>query len=57
MEFCELWIDKINENPNIQNYLFFTDEKMFTLDGKVHRQNCRIWARENPYVIDEVHTQ
>jgi hypothetical protein len=36
MEFCELWIDKINENPNIKNYLFFTDEKMFTLDGKVH---------------------
>jgi hypothetical protein len=57
MEFCELWIDKINENPNIQNYLFFTDEKIFTLDGKVYRQNCRIWARENPYVIDEVHTQ
>ena len=26
----------------------FSDESIFHLDGRVNKQNCRFWARENP---------
>lgn len=57
MEFCELWMNKVNENENILNKILFTDESTFFVDGKVHKQNKRVWARENPYKIQETHTQ
>lgn len=57
MEFCELWMEKINENGNILNNILFSDESSFTLNGKVNKQNRQIWARENPYRTQETHTQ
>ena len=57
MEFCELWMEKINEDPNLVNRILFGDESTFSLHGEVHKQNKRIWARENPYVFKESHTQ
>lgn len=57
MEFCELWMQKINNDPNVLNKILFSDESTFMLNGTVNKQNRRIWARENPYKIQETHTQ
>ncbi|RZC38231.1 DDE 3 domain containing protein [Asbolus verrucosus] len=57
MEFCEYWMNRINENPNVQNRILFSDEKTFYLNGTVNNQNTKIWARANPYICQETHTQ
>jgi transposase len=57
MEFCEFWMEKINEDRNILNKILFSDESSFTLNGKINKQNRRVWARENPYRRQEKHTQ
>lgn len=57
MEFCEYWMNRINNDPNVINRILFTDESSFGTNGTVNKQNTRIWARENPYVIHETHTQ
>lgn len=57
MEFCQYWIDKINNNPDVANLILFSDESSFCTNGTVNRQNTRIWGRENPYVIQGTHTQ
>lgn len=33
--------------------IIFSDEAHFHLDGYVNKQNCRIWATENPRAIQE----
>lgn len=35
----------------------FSDENTFTLNDKVNRHNCRYGADDNPYWVQEVHTQ
>jgi hypothetical protein len=57
MEFCEFWMEKINEDRNILNKILFSGESSFTLNGKINKQNRRVWARENPYRTQEKHTQ
>ena len=34
--------------------IFFSDEATFHVSGMVHKHNCRIWARENPFATVEV---
>lgn len=36
----------------IFNIIFFTDEKMFNLDGKVHTQNCSRWGTLNNFKVN-----
>lgn len=57
MQFCEQWMERINNDPTITNKILFSDESTFCTNGTVNKQNTRIWARENPYVIQETHTQ
>lgn len=57
MQFCEQWMERINNDPTITNKIIFSDESTFCTNGTVNKQNTRIWARENPYVIQETHTQ
>ncbi|GBL73768.1 hypothetical protein AVEN_230745-1 [Araneus ventricosus] len=38
------------ENARPWNILW-TDEAHFYLQGSVNTQNCRIWARENPFQV------
>ena len=33
--------------------IIFSDEAHFDLVGYVNKQNCRIWATENPYLYIE----
>jgi hypothetical protein len=57
MEFWEFWMEKINEVRNILNKILFSGESSFTLNGKINKQNRRVWARESPYRTQEKHTQ
>jgi hypothetical protein len=57
LEFCEVMNDKLSNQPDFLNYLIFSDEATFCLNGQVHRQNCRYWATENPHWMQESHTQ
>lgn len=57
LEFCEVMNDKLSNQPDFLNYLIFSDEATFCLNGEMNRQNCRYWATENPHWMQESHTQ
>lgn len=57
MQFCQEMMNHIDINANFVNNVVFTDEATFTLSGFVNRHNCRYWADENPYWMEENHTQ
>jgi len=40
-------------NPSIFDNVWFSDETVFHLSGRVNRHNTRIWGTENPKVIEE----
>jgi len=43
-----------NENgPSILDNIWFSDEAVFHLPGRVNRHNTRIWKTGNPKVIEE----
>ena len=35
--------------PRFGKVVYMSDEAHFYLDGKVNKQNCRVWALENPH--------
>ena len=54
VEFCELMIEKFNENGNdFVNRLFFADEANFHVSGHVNRHNCFYYSMTDPNVIWE----
>ncbi|KAM7306368.1 hypothetical protein ISCGN_010087 [Ixodes scapularis] len=55
LEFCKAELLRIKSNPGHLQFLLFSDEANFHLDGRVNRQNSRIWARDNPHAVDERH--
>lgn len=57
MQFCQYWMERINNDPTITNRILFTDESTFCTNGTVNKQNTRVWARQNPYIIQETHVQ
>jgi hypothetical protein len=57
MEFCEGWIDRINNDNSITSRILFSDESTFYLNGSIHKQNVRIWAQKNPRKFDIAHSQ
>lgn len=57
IEFCEVIMDKLNENVNFVTHILFSDESTFCLNGHVNRHNCRYWSDQNPHWMEEVHTQ
>ena len=48
MTFSSWLKEKVRENPDFLQQVWFSDEAHFCLNGKVNRQNCRIWASEKP---------
>jgi hypothetical protein len=56
-EFCEIMMNKINQDDNFINHVLFSDESNVCLNGHVNRHNCRYWADRNPHWMEEVHTQ
>lgn len=54
LDFCHWLLDKCNSKPDFMDVLFMSDEAQFHLDGKVNKQNCRIWADQPPQIFQEV---
>ena len=49
-----LWaLEQLANDPLFYRKIVFSDEAHFWLNGYVNKQNCRIWAKEQPEVIQE----
>ena len=53
MEFAEWVLARVTDDTQFLSNLMFSDESNFRVDGRVNKQNCRIWARENPRSFTE----
>jgi hypothetical protein len=49
-EFCETWLEKLDENPELENLVLWSDESVFKMNGHVNRHNCVYWSSENPKI-------
>ena len=52
-EFGQKISECIENDPELLDCLFFSDEAHFHLSGHVNRQNCRFWAIEQPHEHSE----
>ena len=50
---CETLLNHYENVPSILDNIWFSDEAIFHLSGRVNRHNTRIWETENPKVIEE----
>lgn len=57
VEFCEIMMQMINDDPLLLNNIIFSDEATFQLNGQVNRQNSRYWSDDNPHWMRDTHTQ
>lgn len=55
-EFCEIMMQKIDEQPDLMNKIVFSDEATFLLDGTVNRHNSRYWNDFNPHWMRETNS-
>ena len=53
LEFCDVFLNEINENPEILDRILWTDEASFKLSGHVNRHNCVYWNTTNQHVVIE----
>lgn len=51
LEFCDIFLNEINENPEILDRILWTDEANFKLSGHVNRHNCVYWNTTNQHVV------
>lgn len=49
-EFCETWLDKFDNDSDLVDRIFWSDEAKFSMNSIVNRHNCTYWARENPHL-------
>ncbi|EFN81748.1 hypothetical protein EAI_02686, partial [Harpegnathos saltator] len=49
IEFCDLMMEMIVDDPLLFNNVVFSDEATFELTGNVNRHNCRYWSDVNPH--------
>ncbi|KAG8297997.1 hypothetical protein J6590_108292 [Homalodisca vitripennis] len=52
-QYAEWLVEQTEVNGDFSKKIIFSDEAHFHLSGFVNKQNCRIWANENPRVIVE----
>jgi len=57
IEFCDTMMTRLADNHQFFNWICFSDEATFELNGSVNRQNMRYWADENPHWMRDSHTQ
>jgi hypothetical protein len=48
LQFCNQFLDLVNNNRNIVNSSLMSDKAHFHMSGDVNKQNCRFWAANNP---------
>ncbi len=56
-QFCELWLDRVRQDPTLVDRILWTDESNFKMNGHVNRHNSIYWAEENPHYQIEVEMQ
>jgi len=56
IEFCEEMMRRYDGNHQFFNWICFSDEATFELNGSVNR-HLRYWADNNPHWIRDCHTQ
>ena len=57
LQFCEVMMNALDQHLADLDWILFTDECTFALNGEVNKQNCRYWSTENPHWMRETHTQ
>jgi hypothetical protein len=53
VQFCNQFLDLVNNNCNIVNSLLMSDEAHFHMSGYVNKQNCQFWAANNPHELHQ----
>lgn len=53
LEFCEIFLNKVNENKTFLDNIWWSDEATFKLNGHTNHHNCVYWNDVNPYFIME----
>lgn len=53
IEFCEMVLIKIQEDPLFLRKIIWSDESKFTREGIFNRRNNHFWAVENPKFVKE----
>ncbi|EFN85917.1 hypothetical protein EAI_03765, partial [Harpegnathos saltator] len=48
IEFSELMMERIDEDPNYLSNIVFSEEATFQLNDYVNRHNCKFWSDTNP---------
>jgi len=49
IEFCNETITRCDRDPNFLNFIIFSDEATFELNGAVNKHNSRYWSDVNPH--------
>ncbi|KAJ8955034.1 hypothetical protein NQ318_000466 [Aromia moschata] len=57
MEFCEVMMEKANENEAFIRNILFTDESSFALHGRHNSSITRYWSQENKHLRVPLRTQ
>ena len=50
IEWAELWLEKVRQNPIFPDQVLWTDEAIFHLNGHVNRRNAITWAMTHPHI-------
>ena len=53
VEFCEWFLDSVDEDPTLLDRILWSDEATFYLNGHVNRHNCVYWSDTNPHFVIE----
>lgn len=51
LQFAEMWLAKLEAEPELEQNVLWTDEAKFHLSGSVNRHNCVYWRHDNPNVV------
>lgn len=54
LQFCDEFLELVNNNRDLVNSLLMSDEAHFQLSGFVNEQNNRCWGQTNPQELNSV---
>jgi hypothetical protein len=54
MEFCEIFLQRVEDDPSIIDQIIWFDEAIFSLAETVNRHNCVYWDKINPNITNEI---
>ncbi|CAF0981669.1 unnamed protein product [Rotaria sp. Silwood1] len=53
LEFCEWILDSTEKDPTLLDQIWWTDEAIFKINGRINGHNCVYWSDANPHFIIE----